>query len=112
LDDLQFLVLCTSLTQVRVRVIRIKCIDTSWRIKRMGNAGSKQSSVVLVRSAAALAATSKSASMPQVRTIASVLQLVADIPNIIGYSDLCKLGANGLWYPSLDPMSYLVWQLE
>jgi hypothetical protein len=42
----------------------------------------------------------------------SVLQLVTDFPNFVGFSDACKLGAGGVWSPGIDACEYTVWQLE
>ena len=42
----------------------------------------------------------------------SVLQLVADEPNYIGFCDACKFGAGGVWQNGSSPMAYTVWQLE
>ena len=42
----------------------------------------------------------------------SVLQLVTDFPNFIGFSDACKLGVGGIWSPGTDTCPYIVWQLE
>jgi hypothetical protein len=42
----------------------------------------------------------------------SVKQLVANIPNIIGYGDACKQGAGGVLTPGTDPHNYIVWQVE
>ena len=42
----------------------------------------------------------------------SVLQLVTDFPNFIGFSDACKLGAGGIWSPGTESCPYVVWKLE
>jgi hypothetical protein len=42
----------------------------------------------------------------------SVMQLVTDFPNFVGFSDACKLGAGGVWSPGTDACPYTVWQLE
>ena len=38
----------------------------------------------------------------------SVLQLIKDFPNFVGFSDACKLGAGGVWSPDTDPCNYIV----
>jgi hypothetical protein len=42
----------------------------------------------------------------------SVKQLIADIPNFVGFSDACKLGAGGIWSPGTSPCPYVVWKLQ
>jgi hypothetical protein len=42
----------------------------------------------------------------------SVKQLVADIPDIVQYSDACKLGAGGVITPGLQPFPHTVWQIQ
>lgn len=42
----------------------------------------------------------------------SVLLLVSEFPNIIEYTDACKLGAGGVITPGMDPFQYWVWQYE
>ncbi len=38
--------------------------------------------------------------------------LVTNYPNILQYTDACKLGAGGVIVPGLDPFYYYVWQYE
>ena len=38
--------------------------------------------------------------------------LVSDYPNLIQYTDACKLGAGGVVVPGMDPFYYYVWQVE
>ena len=42
----------------------------------------------------------------------SVLQLVTNKPNYIGFCDACKYGAGGVWQHGSNPLDYHVWQLE
>ena len=42
----------------------------------------------------------------------SVLQLVTDTPNYVGFCDACKYGAGGIWQHGSSPLDYHVWQLE
>ena len=42
----------------------------------------------------------------------SVLQLVEQKPNYIGYCDACKFGAGGVWINGTSPLDYHVWQFE
>jgi len=43
---------------------------------------------------------------------ASVKLLVSEFPNIIKYTDACKLGAGGVFTPGMDPFQHWVWQYE
>jgi hypothetical protein len=40
----------------------------------------------------------------------SVLQLVSEYPNFVGYSDACKLGAGGVWSSGTEQISPFLWQ--
>jgi hypothetical protein len=42
----------------------------------------------------------------------SVLQLMANYPDYIGYSDACRLGAGGAWCSGLKPMAPFIWQVQ
>ena len=42
----------------------------------------------------------------------SVLQLVEQQPNYIGYCDACKFGASGVWFNGTSNLDYHVWQYE
>ena len=42
----------------------------------------------------------------------SVKLLVADLPNILQYTDACGLGAGGVIVPGMDDTTHYVWQFE
>ena len=42
----------------------------------------------------------------------SVLQLLSEYPNYVGYSDACGLGAGGIWTSGLTHIKPFVWQFE
>lgn len=42
----------------------------------------------------------------------SVLQLVVNYPDYIGYSDACRLGAGGIWCSGLKTLQPFLWQLR
>ena len=42
----------------------------------------------------------------------SVLQLIVEYPNYLGYSDACKIGAGGIWTSGTSPMDPILWQFE
>jgi len=42
----------------------------------------------------------------------SVKLLVSECPNIIEYTDACKLGAGGIITPGMDPFQHWVWQYK
>eukprot|EP00957_Ditylum_brightwellii_P054093 4097383-Ditylum_brightwellii.AAC.1 len=42
----------------------------------------------------------------------SVLQLVTKYPGYVGYTDSCNLGTGGIWSPSLNALSHIMWQIE
>ena len=42
----------------------------------------------------------------------SVMQLVTNHPDYIGYSDACKLGVGGAWVSGLKAISPFIWQFE
>ena len=42
----------------------------------------------------------------------SVLQLIVELPNYLGYSDSCGIGTGGIWTSGTSPLSPLLWQLE
>jgi hypothetical protein len=46
------------------------------------------------------------------RNPTSVLQLVTNYPDYLGYSDACKLGAGGTWSSGLKNLSPILWQVQ
>jgi len=42
----------------------------------------------------------------------SVKLLISEFPNIIEFTDACKLGAGGVIAPDMDPFQHWVWQYE
>jgi hypothetical protein len=42
----------------------------------------------------------------------SVLQLMSNYPDYIGYSDACRLGAGGAWCSGLKEISPFIWQVQ
>ena len=42
----------------------------------------------------------------------SVLQLVVEYPNYLGYSDSCGIGTGGIWASGLTSLDPILWQLE
>eukprot|EP00957_Ditylum_brightwellii_P188165 14325001-Ditylum_brightwellii.AAC.1 len=44
--------------------------------------------------------------------LTSVLQLVSDFPHYLGYTNACKLGAEGVWSAGLKHLDPLLWQVK
>jgi hypothetical protein len=42
----------------------------------------------------------------------SVLQLISDYPDYIGYSNTCKLGAGGVWCSGIKGLTHIVWKVQ
>ena len=42
----------------------------------------------------------------------SVLQLVKNLPNYVGYSDSCRLGTGGVWTSGVEEIHPILWQLD
>ena len=45
------------------------------------------------------------------KTPTSVLQLIADAPTYISYTDACRLGAGGLWCSGTKCLNPFLWQV-